>query len=196
MNRPLILFSIIVFCAASVAPIGAQESPAAPPPQYTLGDQTLSINAGLFIPLFFLGPQLAVNSTNLSLGGLGSLNWAAYVTPQLRVGVEVGGTFSFSPNMNTLLMLPITAKASWVFSRYPFEVPVSFGVGMNIVKYIDQSTIDLLLKPGIALMWIFNSSWTFGLNATYWWDMMFAADPSYSRTGNFLELSLCALYHY
>jgi hypothetical protein len=196
VKRSFSIIAAIGWLAATTITLAAEEASPVPPPQYTLGDQTLSINGGLFIPLFFLGPQFSMASTNLSLGGVGSLNWAAYVMPQLRVGVEVGGSFSFSPNMNALLTLAVTPKASWIFTFYPFEVPVSLGMGMNIVKYIDQSTIDLFVKPGISLFWIFSSSWSFGLNAMYWWDMMFASDSTYSRSGNFLEISLCALYHY
>ena len=120
----------------------------------------------------------------------------AYVNSWLRVGIEVGGMFAFSPNMNTLLALPITAKASYVFSAYPFEIPVSLAVGMNIVKYIDASTIDLLLKPGVSGLWAYNASWSFGVNLNYWWSMQFSDPASEGRIGNFLEITLCALYHY
>ena len=187
--------------ACALAPLAAQEKEKEPPPQYALGDQTLSINAGLFVPLFFLTWQFAAAPTNLTLGGAGSLNWMAYVNSWLRVGIEVGGMFAFSPNGNTLLALPITAKASYVLSAYPFEIPFSLGVGMNVVKYIDQSTIDLIVKPGVSGLWAYNASWSFGLNATYWWSMQFsktadASGQNMGRIGNFLELSLSALYHY
>lgn len=184
----------LLVCA--LAPLAAQEKEKEPPPQYTLGDQTFSINAGLFVPLFFLTWQFAAAPTKLTLGGAGSLNWMAYVNSWLRLGIEVGGMFAFSPNGNTLLALPITAKASYVLSAYPFEVPFSLGVGMNVVKYIDQSTIDLILKPGVSGLWAYNASWSFGLNATYWWSMQFSNTPAQGRIGNFLELSLSALYHY
>jgi hypothetical protein len=95
-----------------------------------------------------------------------------------------------------LLALPILARAQYVLTFYPFEVPLSLGVGMNIVKYQDQATIDLLVKPGVSGLWIYDSKWSFGLNLAWWWDMQFATDPAQSRVGNFLEVSLTALYHY
>jgi hypothetical protein len=195
---PRILVAAVLACCV-LAPAAAQEAPAKdrePPPQFSLGDQTLSINAGLQIPLFFLSYGGAVARTNLTLGGAGSLNWMGYVNSWLRVGIEVGGMFAFSPNGNTLLALPITAKASYVLNLYPFEIPFSLGVGMNVVKYIDTSTIDFILKPGVSGLWAYNASWSFGLNATYWWSMQFSDPPSEGRIGNFLELTLCALYHY
>ncbi len=181
---------------AEPVPAAPKEKPAQPTPQYALGDQTLSINAGLFVPLFFLDYQFGSAPTNLTVGGVGSLNWMAYVTSAIRVGIEVGGMFAFSPNMNVLLSVPITAKASYVFSAYPFEIPVSLGVGMNIVKYIDASTIDLLIKPAVSGLWAFNADWSFGVNLAWWWSMQFSSPATESRIGNFLEISLCALYHY
>jgi hypothetical protein len=206
-----------ILCAACLA-AGAQEQPpaaqqppapaqppAAPPParepatvtQYALGDQTLSINFGPFIPLFFLALDgSGAGRTNLSLGGTGSICWAAYVTGQIRVGLEVGGEFSFDLNGNTLLMLPILAKGQYVFTLYPFEVPVGLAVGMNVVKLGSLSTIDLLLRPEASLLWIFDSNWSFGANLDWWWDMQFSAVPGESRVGNFLGITLSALYHY
>jgi hypothetical protein len=93
-----------------------------------------------------------------------------------------------------LLMLPFVVKAAYVFTFYPFEVPLSFGIGMNIVKYTTLSSIDLLLRPGASFYWIYNSSWSFGANLLYWFDMQFSSGNE--RYGNFLEFSLSALYHF
>ena len=194
-HNPFLLLAFALLCACPLATLYAQD--AQPSAQYALGDQSLSINAGLFVPLFFItyqSPPFA--PTQLSAGGMGSLNWAAYVSNRVQVGLEVGGVFAFSPNSNVFLMLPITAKAAYVFTAYPFEIPVFLGIGMNIVKYAGESTIDFLVKPGASALWIYNSSWSFGLNAVYWWDMQFSAKAGQSRTANFLELSLSAFYHY
>jgi hypothetical protein len=200
VKRPCSLVcAIAVLLACAVTPLFAAEDSVKTPSQYTLGDQTMSINAGLFIPLFLLPTGtwlLAGSPPQLSLGGVGSLSWAAYIAPQIRIGAEIGGSFSFSPNMNALLMLPIIAKASYVFTVYPFEIPVTLGAGVNIISYVDQHYFDFLVRPGASVYYIFNSSWSFGLNVNYWIDMQFSSDPGMSRTGNFLETSLSALYHY
>lgn len=188
---------MLVLCAVPLAAQEASEAEPAPSASaYALGDQVLSINLGPFIPLFFLANDGSVAGTNLTLGGAGSIAWSAYVTGAVRIGAEIGGVFAFSPNLNLLLMLPILARVQYVLTFYPFEVPLSFGVGMNIVKYGELATIDLLIKPGASALWIYDSKWSFGLNLAYWWDMQFAADPAQSRVGNFLEVSLSALYHY
>ncbi len=192
------LFYCVILCLALTPLFGQDMEPKpAVAPQYSLGDQTLAINAGLFVPLFFLdtsGPSTA--STNLTIGGYGSLQWMAHLSPAIRLGLEAGGMFTFSPNMNLLLILPITAKISYSFSFYPIEIPIFLGAGIGIVKYQDESTIDPILKPGFSVLWVYNSSWSFGVNTVYWWDMMFAKDSGQSRIGNFLEFSLTALYHF
>ena len=191
--------AILVLAACAAAPAFAADNQAPAASQYSLGDQTMSINAGLFVPLFLLPSGVVLlsgNPSQLSLGAVGSLSWAAYVTPVIRLGVDVAGNFTLSPNSNVLLMLPFIIKAAYVFSFYPFEVPISFGVGMNIVKYTSLSSIDLLLRPGASFYWIYNSSWSFGLNAYYWFDGQFNTSPGNTRYGNFLEISLSALYHF
>lgn len=188
---------LIAACAAGPASAADNQAPGAS--QYALGDQTMTINAGMFIPLFLLPSGvvlLAGNPSQLSLGAVGSLSWAAYVTPVLRVGADVAGNFTLDPNSNVLLMLPFMAKVAYVFTFYPFEVPLSFGIGMNIVKYTSLSSIDLLLRPGASFYWIYNSSWSFGVNLLYWFDMQFNPDRSKTRYGSFLEFSLSALYHF
>jgi hypothetical protein len=191
------LLAVLLLCAF---PLAAQEPPegetAPVVSAYALGDQVLSLSLGPFIPLFFLANDGTVSSTNLTVGGTGSIAWSAYLTGAIRVGAEIGGVFAFSPNMNVLLMLPILARAQYVMTFFPIEVPLSLGVGMNIVKYNDLATIDLLIKPGASAMWIYDSKWSFGLNLAWWWDMQFSSEPLKSRTGNFLEVSLTALYHY
>jgi hypothetical protein len=200
----LLLCLIISSTAFADAPVTAQQQAS----QYSLGDQTLTPSIGLFIPLFVLDPNTGASvpflvsnvsagePAQLSLGGIGSLSWAAYVTPQIRVGLDVATDFAWSPNGNALIMVPFIAKAAYIFSFYPFEVPLSFGVGMNIEKYVNQTMIDLLLRPGTGFYWIFNSSWAFGLNLNYMFDMQFATVATNSRIGNFLEVSLGALYHF
>jgi hypothetical protein len=185
-------------------PLIAQDAPAtdaAPSASaYALGDQVLSISLGPFIPLFFMAPGGDTSETRLTLGGSGSISWMAYVSGAVRIGAEIGGIFAFGPNKipsrTTLLALPILARAQYVLTFYPFEVPLSLGLGMNIVKYDTDVAIDLLIKPGASVMWIYDSKWSFGLNLAWWCDMQFAADPAQSRIGNFLEVTASALYHY
>lgn len=199
-----IAYALLIALACASAPAFAADNGGPSTSQYSLGDQTMSINAGVFLPLFLLPSGVVLlssssgsgNPPQLTPGAVGSLSWAAYVAPQIRVGLDVAGNFTLSPNSNVLLMLPFVGKASYIFTFYPFEVPLTMGIGANIVKYTSLSTIDLLLRPGAGVYWIYNSSWSFGANLNYWFDMQFNTSPSKSRYGSFLEFSLSALYHF
>jgi hypothetical protein len=196
-----IAVTLLLALACASSPAFAADAGGGPSTsQYSLGDQTMSINAGVFLPLFMwptgvvlLAPSSGSGSPpHLTPGAVGSLSWAAYVAPQIRIGMDIAGNFTLDPNANVLLMLPFIGKASYIFTFYPFEVPITLGIGANIVKYTTFSAIDVLLRPGAGFYWIYNSSWSFGANLNYWLDMQWAS----GRAANFLEFSLSALYHF
>ena len=170
-------------------------------PVYSLGDQTLRINLGTFVPLFFFGGPDGLAPANLSLGGAGSLVWESYLSNNTTVGVEVGGSFSFTPNFRTLFMLPIAARGSYIFSFYPFEIPVTLAAGMNFSRLSDIQKIDPFVKAGGSFLWNYSSQWAFGANLFYWFvpQIYSATSPAgadATRYGNFLEITLSALYHF
>lgn len=175
-----------------------EEKPPAPVSIYSLGQQSLSISAGLFVPLFFMSFDGTLSdSTNLYLGGSGSLQWGVHLDNHWLVGVEVAGMFSPSVQKNILYMLPITVKGAYSFHVFPFEFPVFLGMGLDIVKYRDQTHLNFILKPGFSSIWKYNVSWGFGLNAVYWWvPQPWSADPQKARMGNFLDITLMAQYNF
>ena len=209
------LLALILLCCALVpAYLAAQEDPDAEifVPVYSLGDQTLEINLGTLIPLFYLGGPDGIAATNLSLGGLGSFAWSSYITNTFKLGVEVGGTFLLTPNSTPLFqfstepnrilyVVPIAATATYVFSAYPFEFPVSVALGTSISRLEDLTKVDPFAKAGGSFFWNFSSQWAFGANLKYWFipQIYTASTPAGSdatRFGNFLEFSLSALYHF
>lgn len=170
-------------------------------PTYSLGDQTLAINLGLFAPLFFAGGPDGIASTNLTLGGVGSLAWGSYITNEFKLGVEVGGSFSFTPNRRALFIVPIVANASYIFGAYPFEFPVSMGLGMSFSRVDDLLKVDPFVKGGGGFYWNYSGQWAFGANAQYWFIPQIYTDrspagASETRLGNFLEITFSALYHF
>jgi hypothetical protein len=171
-------------------------------PVYSLGDQTLRINLGMFAPLFFFGGPDGPAPANLTIGGAGSLAWESYLTNNFTVGAEIGGSFSFTPNFRTLFMVPIAARTSYIFQFYPFEVPVTLGLGVNFSALGDERKIDPFAKAGAAFYWNYSSQWAFGGNLFYWFVPQFYRDDpeigrfDATRYGNFLEFTLSALYHF
>ncbi len=200
-KRILLFISIFALLFSISGEIFAQEeeeTEGIPEVSYALGDQIFAVNAGLFIPLFFFGGGSAV-STNLSLGGVGSLEWNAFVTEHLTLGAELAGSFSFSPLGRVLAIIPITFKIGYFFYAYPFEIPIYLGTGLNFVTLEESLYVGLIVKPGASLYWNINGTWAAGLNVVYWfspqWYTKDALVPQ-NRYGNFLEVSLSALYHF
>lgn len=168
---------------------------------YDLGDQIFTIKAGLIFPLFFSSPDFDFSSTNLSMGGAGSLEWSTFINSKVTLGGEFGGMFAFSPNDRILYMMPLTFKVSYYFRKYPFEFPVYCGAGITFNSIDDAFHLDLILKPGASVIWNLNSEWGFGFNLVYWWVPQLYSGrgdvpSSHTRFGNFLETTFSSLFHF
>jgi hypothetical protein len=201
MKHLLALVSLFLL-AGPLQLAGAQEAEEEDfEPTYALGDQILTINLGVFAPLFFASRDTGIQPTNLTAGGLGSIAWASYLNNEMTVGAEVGGSFAFTPNTRTLFLLNILGTYSYTFRSYPFEFPLHFGIGTSIARLADSTKLDLILKPGASFYWAYSAQWSFGLNLKYWWIPQIYlgrgdVPASDTRYGNFLEVSLSALYHF
>jgi hypothetical protein len=203
LRKPrIVLLAALLFCCLCAGITFAQDSPEAEPAEepftvYTLGQQTLSISAGFYIPLFFQTFDWDYSETNLKLGAAGSLQWGIHLSNNWMTGIEVGGVLSRDINDTRFFMLPITAKGSFIIHFFPFEFPIFVGTGMNIVKLGDDLNLTWIVKPGFSSIWKYNINWGFGLNVVYWWVPQFwPDDKDKARMGNFLELTLTAQYNF
>jgi hypothetical protein len=202
----IVLLAVLLFLYLSAGTVFAQneqpeEEPAGEPfTVYSLGQQTLSISAGLFIPLFFQSFPIfspTYESTNLKLGAALSLQWGIHLSNNWITGVEVGGALSKDINDTSFFMLPITAKAGYIIHFFPFEFPIYLGTGLNFIKLGDVLNLTWIIKPGFSSVWKYNINWGFGLNVVYWWVPQFWPDDSEEgRMGNFLEITLTAQYNF
>ena len=168
---------------------------------YSLGDQMFFINGGVFIPLFFFNKSCDVSKTNLTLGGTGSLCWQVFLSNHFSVGGELGGMFALSPNKRVLYMIPLTAKATYWLRFYPFEIPISLGLGGNLSILEEAAHIDFIAKPQIGFYWNFNEEWAFGANATYWFVPQIYSgsgmvESGHSMFGNFMDVTLSVLFRF
>ena len=182
-------------------PVTAQEPVDEFEPTYGMGDQMLSLNLGLFIPLFFAGGPDGIEDANLSLGGTGHLLWSAFLTNEIALGGEFGGMFAFTPNRNTLYMIPLAARITYFLRAYPYEFPLSIAAGMNFSRFGESFKIDPIVIPGVGFYWNLNTEWAFGLDARYWWVPQIytgqsEVDSSENRFGNFLATTLSVLYRF
>ena len=201
LNIVLLVALLFFFLSGGLA-LAQNEQPEEAPPEepfmvYTLGQQTLSISAGLYIPLFFQSFDWEYADTNLKLGAAGSLQWGIHLSNNWMTGIEVGGVLSKDINDARFFMLPITAKAAYIIHFFPFEFPIFVGTGLNLVKLEDDLNLTWIIKPGFSSIWKYNINWGFGLNVVYWWVPQFwSDDSSKARMGNFLELTLTAQYNF
>jgi|GEM_PF-656413 len=189
----LLLFSGLVYSK------GNKEAEEIIAPVYGLGDQMFEINAGLFIPLFFQATDGSTSSTNLSLGGGGSLGWSAFLAQQFSLGAELGGMFNISPLKRVLIHIPITAKIGYMFRVYPVDIIPRFSTGIVFTKLQEELYVGPILKPGVTAVYNINTEWAVGLNVMYWWLPQFYTDEDLkddTRFGNFLEVSLSGVYHF
>ena len=168
---------------------------------FTMGDQMFFINGGVFIPLFFFDRSCDFSKTNLTLGGTGSLCWQVFLSNHISVGGELGGMFALSPNKRVLYMIPLTAKATYWFRFYPFEIPISLGLGANLSILEYAAHIDFIAKPSVGFYWNFNEEWAFGANATYWFVPQIYSgsglvESGHSMFGNFMDVTLSVLFRF
>jgi len=198
-----ILFFVIL---AGISPLllSAEDAPQEEAPEeqfiptFDRGDQMFFFTGGLFIPLFFnFSDGTAVSAADqLSLGGMGSLKWSAFLNSKMSLGVELAGTFAFTPNRYVHALIPITAEFMYFFRRYPLEFPVGIGAGIAFNKLQDQLYVGPILKPGASAYWNISPQWALGLNLKYWWVPELYFDSRPSGFGNFLEVSISGLYHF
>lgn len=169
-------------------------------PTYGIGDQMISLNLGLFIPLFFSGGD-GIQGTNLSLGGTGHLAWSGFLTDQLAIGGEFGGMFAFSPNGNPLYMVPLAARLTYFLRRFPFEFPLTLAAGISFNSFNESFKVDPIVIPGVGAYWNLNTEWAFGIDLRYWWvPQLYLGQSEIStddtRFGNFLATTASVLYRF
>lgn len=169
---------------------------------YSQGSQTFSINIGLFVPLFILFPDqdtvYVPFGDQLSLGGTGSLEWAAFLNNRWSLGVGLAGSFAFTPQENTHSLIPITANLTYNFLYKSFEVPIIFGAGVVVNQVDNQVYFGSIAKLGTGFFWNMNAEWAFGLRTQYWIvpEVYFGSQSEKTAYGNFLDIGLSAKFHF
>jgi hypothetical protein len=169
---------------------------------YGQGSQTFSINAGIILPLFILFPNqsdvLVPFGDQLSLGGTGSLEWAAFLNNRLSLGIGLAGSFAFTQQKNTHSLIPITANLTYVFFLNSFEIPVLVGAGFAVNRVDDQVYFGSIMKVGTGFFYNINAEWSLGLRTQYWLvpEIYFGTQSDKTAYGNFLDISLSAKFHF
>ena len=202
-------FWLLLFLIGIVAPLSAQEEDQdveeeeAPsidwdsyvPDFYRRGDKFFTITVGIIIPTIFTGKGLEGNSSNIRLGGMGSLSYNYFLGAHWFIGGELGGTFSGTGGGNMLFIIPFGPRIGYQFTVRRFEIPLTLMIGAAPQRYLEKGYFGLIIKPGASFFFRFNPDWSFGLN-TQWWLLPQRPENGKDVTGNFVELSLTARYHF
>jgi len=197
MRKPILAFSFL-FLLLGATLFGAEADDYEE--TYVLGNRTFSINLGAGLPLFFQDFGGETYPANLELGMHGALQMDVYLNDYFRTGMSIGGMINGGPNKDDLYMVPMIWENTAELRYYPFKIPVSLGMGLNISQYKDESHTDFILKPGAGFYYYINSEWAFGLDLDYWWVPQLYNENNIgsdqNRMGNFLGITLGALYHF
>ena len=172
---------------------------------YGLGDQTLALTASLLLPLFtyLSGDQIEGKSfaeTNLSPGGHLSLQWNAFLNPRLTIGAEIGGLFAVDRHGEALLMVPATARMSYLFSFMQFDIPLFANAGVGLMKLADLLNVSLILRPGLSANYRYDANWSFGGTVSFWmiYEPIWGEPPPGPRQNaltTFIDISPQIVYH-
>ncbi|MDR0409868.1 MAG: hypothetical protein LBH18_05665 [Spirochaetaceae bacterium] len=163
---------------------------------YTRGDQTFNISLGVLLPLFFTSSSGKTLENNLSVGGTGSLAYTYFISSRLFLGGILSGSFSQTLGKNFLYMIPVGLTVGYQFVISRFEFPISLTIGGMTEQYLTYDGYWLFLKPQVSGFFRFNSDWSFGLNAAWWFAPQWTNTPERDAVGNFMEITLSARYHF
>lgn len=174
---------------------------------HTRGDQTFSIEAGLFLPLFRIDPTPGKNGEEshfietvgdqIKPGGSGILSYCTYINSNIRLGGEFGGMFAYTLNQNMLYMIPITVKAVYDINLNTFfSIPLYLNGGITMNSYLDYFSIDPILIPGFGINWNYDSEWTVGLRYSLWIIPELAGLENQSSIGLHSDLRIGVEYHF
>ena len=136
------------------------------------------------------------NSSNLKVGGTGSLAFNYFLNSHWFLGGELGGMFMATKGKNFLFIIPFGLRAGYQFVAGRFEFPLSLLVGAAPELYLEEKRYwGIIFKPSASVFYRFSPDWSCGFN-TQWWMLPQWPKNGKNVFGNMLELSLTARYHF
>ena len=164
---------------------------------YTRGDQTFIISAATVFPtVFFNNGTVLDHNFDPPVGGVGSLAYNYYMNSNIFLGGEFSFIFNSTLANNTVYFIPLGVRAGYQFNAGRFEFPLTFTLGVNWHRYLDQTYFGMYLKGGGAAFYRYSEHWSFGLTTNWCWFPEWTKDTSKNVDGNLIELTLSARYHF
>ncbi|MDR1399478.1 MAG: hypothetical protein LBJ41_06125 [Treponema sp.] len=211
MRKALAFVFLAVFCMTPLmAQNGDAEEPSEEPPigsdwvefvptLYSRGDQTVNISVGAIFPTLFVGANgVLENNFKPKIGGGGAIGYTYFLSPHWYLGGEVGWVFAFTLGENVFSIAPFGLRFGYQFIAWRFEFPVGLMVGGAGQKYLNEEDyFGLIVKPTAAVFFRATPSFSFGINAEWWWVPQWPESGWYKRVdGHFVQLTLSMRYHF
>lgn len=163
------------------------------------GSQLISLSTGANIPLFILPADPdPTEVTPLNVGASFSLSYQYFVANRVSLGGSLTGAFNGTVGGRSLFLAPIAAHVGYWWGKTPMEYTVGLDAGMNIMRLSGDGMITPFAKLGVGVFHQIGNAWSLG-GQTYWWFIPEIHTGTYSdltRYGNFLEISVSAVYHF
>jgi hypothetical protein len=199
-------FLLLLFILGFVFPLAAQEDDPDTevpniiwdtyvPDRYRAGDKHLNISIGTIFPTIFAGSGMDNKPHNIDIiGGMGSLAFSYFFTPNWFFGGELRGMFIGTGAGNNLFTVTLGPYVGYQLTAGRFEFPIRLMTGIAPQTYVGKEYLGWIINPGTSIFYRYNPEWSFGLNLQWW--ML----PQWPKNGknvlaNFLEVSLAVRYH-
>lgn len=199
--KRLIIIAVLAFAGLSTVSAQTAEAPSKPDAVYNYepirkGDQFIRMGLGIGLPLFNLTPDGIETTTNLNLGGSGTIGYSRFLNTKVALGGEIA--FSFNPTLgdNLYFYLPLTFKATYAFVFDRIHVPVSLSTGFAFQTYNTTNYFGLIVKPEIGAYYQYSPDWSVGVSLG--WNILpqWYKSGTNNRTGNILDAVIGMRYHF
>jgi hypothetical protein len=161
------------------------------------GNQTISLSAGVHVPLFISDTSFNVTEPHLYTGALFSFTYQDFIAPGLAIGGTLSGAFEQSIAASSFFIAPLSFRCAYWWNLGPFDADLAAEAGAYIMRYTSNNAYGPFFKLGGGASWRISNSWSIGLEPYYWLvpEIHTGSSASLTRFGNFLEVSLSASYH-
>ncbi|ULQ60604.1 hypothetical protein K7I13_04805 [Brucepastera parasyntrophica] len=203
MKRSIFLLFFLLSTITALAAQTGPETEQTPLPESVyeyepirVGDQFMRVGLGADFPLFFQSSDGINTTTNLKIGGTGSIGYSRFVTSRIALGGEINFAFNSTLGQNILFYLPVLFKASYVFVAGRFHIPISVALGMAFQSYNSVTYFGMAFKPEVGVYFQYNPDWSFGISSA--WNILpqLYKENRYNRTAHLLDVLASVRFHF
>jgi hypothetical protein len=170
---------------------------------YGRGDQTLSLAAGVDVPLFISVPAVSssTSASTLYSGGLFSFSYQYFLNHHLAIGGTIDGAFNGVIDGSTLFVAPLSFRTAYWWSLGSFELCAAVEAGAYLMSLDYSGTsyvaVDPFGKAGGGVYWRVSRGWSVGLQSYFWFlpEIKTNGNTQFNAYSGFLEVAIEAFYH-